>query len=145
MYSNSLCTLSSYSYGEIAAIVLSYSSPCNVCYAAWALIREDNFGEIWFASLEFIDCFNSSQIYFFYSNYFPQLVKFHCIFNFSRALNFDKRWAFNSLGWSVMDRHEVVSVYINWNGFKNQHLLLMVVYVITCPNLLATSMNIFQT
>lgn len=30
-----------------------------------------------------------------------------------------------------MDRHELVSVYINWNGFKNQHLLLMVVYIIT--------------
>jgi len=38
-----------------------YSSPCSICCAAWALIREDNFGEIWFASLEFIDCFNSSQ------------------------------------------------------------------------------------
>ena len=30
-----------------------------------------------------------------------------------------------------MDRHELVSVYINWNGFKNKHLHLMVVYIIT--------------
>ena len=41
-----------------------YSSPCNICYAAWALIREDNFGEIWFASLEFIDCFDPSQKFY---------------------------------------------------------------------------------